>query len=160
MLSSKWWNNKASDIKLVYLHSTIKNWIFPAVEWRKFSRAVTFRICIWELPASINGQENPLFQYFSWFLLVSPSQSWDSASTAHQGPLPNNFHNSCNALPFARYAIWATDNCRYITQQHAVILRVYPRMTCTLMCPILWTVNLHSLPCSGRPQTADAETRP
>ena len=24
MLSSKWWNNKASDIKLVYLYSTIK----------------------------------------------------------------------------------------------------------------------------------------
>jgi len=28
MLSSKWWNNEASDIKLVYFYSTIKNGFF------------------------------------------------------------------------------------------------------------------------------------
>jgi hypothetical protein len=30
----------------------------------------------------------------------------------------------------------------------------------TLMCPILWTVDLHSLPCFVRQQTGASETRP
>ena len=76
-----------------------------------------------------------LFFYFSWYLLVPPSPFWDSSSSA-RGPLHYDFRHSCNALTFARHAIWATDKRRYITKQWTLILGIYAYTTCTLMCPL------------------------
>jgi hypothetical protein len=44
-----------------------RNAILPAVESRNFARAVTFRICIWELPGSNIGREKSYSFIFRGF---------------------------------------------------------------------------------------------